>query len=274
MAGVKTMLGLTANASMVSTVKTMVMTGATSVATAAQWAWNAAMTANPIGLIIAGVAALVAALVWVSSKTEGWGNAWNHTVKGAKLLFSAFVLGAQANFSLLTNGFMIGISKIQASWYKFKNALGIGDKNANLKEIARLNDDVEKRKEAIKAGYKKADETSRAAAQEFKEAFNSVKWKKSADKESSVDIKKNPVAADAKGLNLKGLNDTTKGMGKATAGGTTTGSGDNAVGKSIVQNLTVNNHFGVDGSMNIRKIADEVTGLIIDRLRDGVIQIG
>jgi hypothetical protein len=63
-------------------------------------------------------------------------------------------------------------------------------------------------------------------------------------------------------------------MGKAMAGGTTTGSGDNAVGKSIVQNLTVNNHFGGNGSMNIRKIADEVTGLIIDRLRNGVINIG
>lgn len=31
------------------------------IATAAQWAWNAAMTANPVGLLIAGVAALIAA---------------------------------------------------------------------------------------------------------------------------------------------------------------------------------------------------------------------
>ena len=33
------------------------------VVTAAQWAWNIAMTANPIGLIVVGIAALVAALV-------------------------------------------------------------------------------------------------------------------------------------------------------------------------------------------------------------------
>lgn len=39
--------------------------GVVILATALQWAWNAAMTANPIGLIIVGIAALVAAGVWL-----------------------------------------------------------------------------------------------------------------------------------------------------------------------------------------------------------------
>src|SRR5690606_6055338 len=43
---------------------------ASAVATAAQWALNAAMSANPIGLIIAGIAALVAGLVWFFTQTE------------------------------------------------------------------------------------------------------------------------------------------------------------------------------------------------------------
>lgn len=38
---------------------------ATGAVTAAQWLWNAAMTANPIGLIIVGIAALIAAIVWL-----------------------------------------------------------------------------------------------------------------------------------------------------------------------------------------------------------------
>ncbi|QIS20589.1 tape measure protein [Nocardia terpenica] len=41
---------------------------ASRVAAAAQWLWNAALTANPIGLVIAAVAALVAGLVWFSPK--------------------------------------------------------------------------------------------------------------------------------------------------------------------------------------------------------------
>jgi hypothetical protein len=43
---------------------------ATGVATAAQWLWNAALSANPIGLIILAIVALVAALVWFFTKTE------------------------------------------------------------------------------------------------------------------------------------------------------------------------------------------------------------
>ena len=40
--------------------------------TAAQWLWNAALTANPIGLIIVGIAALGAGLVWAYNKFEGF----------------------------------------------------------------------------------------------------------------------------------------------------------------------------------------------------------
>jgi hypothetical protein len=43
---------------------------ATGVATAAQWLWNLALSANPIGLLIIGIAALVAGLVWFFTQTE------------------------------------------------------------------------------------------------------------------------------------------------------------------------------------------------------------
>lgn len=49
-------------------------TMATGLATAAQWLWNAAMTANPIGLIIAGCAALVVGIIalisWLNFQSE------------------------------------------------------------------------------------------------------------------------------------------------------------------------------------------------------------
>lgn len=44
--------------------------------TAAQWLMNAAMSANPIGLVIAGVAALVAAFVVLWNKSESFRNFW------------------------------------------------------------------------------------------------------------------------------------------------------------------------------------------------------
>lgn len=45
-----------------------ITTAATGVATAAQWAWNAAMSANPIGLVVLALVALVGAVVYCYNK--------------------------------------------------------------------------------------------------------------------------------------------------------------------------------------------------------------
>lgn len=44
--------------------------------TVAQWALNAAMSANPIGLVITLIAALVAGIVWVATQTTFFQDAW------------------------------------------------------------------------------------------------------------------------------------------------------------------------------------------------------
>jgi tape measure domain-containing protein len=46
------------------------VTGYTKVATAVQWAWNLAMRANPIGLVVTALAALVGGLVWAWNNSE------------------------------------------------------------------------------------------------------------------------------------------------------------------------------------------------------------
>jgi phage-related protein len=56
--------------------KTLAQAAATAIATAAQWLWNAAMDANPITLIIIGIAALVAAIVWIATKTTWFQTIW------------------------------------------------------------------------------------------------------------------------------------------------------------------------------------------------------
>lgn len=48
---------------------------ATAAVTAAQWAWNAAMNANPIGLVITAVAALIGLVTAVTKKWDSWGAA-------------------------------------------------------------------------------------------------------------------------------------------------------------------------------------------------------
>lgn len=54
----------------------LVKEGVMKAVTAAQWLWNAAMTANPIGIVIALVAALVAGLIWFFTQTEAGQKIW------------------------------------------------------------------------------------------------------------------------------------------------------------------------------------------------------
>lgn len=65
---------------------------ATGVATAAQWLWNVAMTANPIGLIIVAIAALVAGIVWVATQTDWFGKLWK-AIWGGIVAYFQFVIG-------------------------------------------------------------------------------------------------------------------------------------------------------------------------------------
>lgn len=80
-------------ASMVAARTAMIATSVgTGIATAAQWAWNVAMSANPIGLVIIAVAALVAGIIWVATKTTWFQTIWEY-VWGAVVAYFNWVVG-------------------------------------------------------------------------------------------------------------------------------------------------------------------------------------
>jgi hypothetical protein len=66
----KTMFAVRAN-----TVALTAYRAVTTAVTAAQWLWNVALSANPIGLIIIGVIALTAAIAVIINKWDEWGAA-------------------------------------------------------------------------------------------------------------------------------------------------------------------------------------------------------
>ncbi|MGP9605595.1 phage tail protein [Glutamicibacter sp. AOP33-2CA-4] len=57
-------------------VKMVAVKVAQAASTAAQWLWNAAMSANPLGLVILAVAALVAGIVWLATQTTFFQDVW------------------------------------------------------------------------------------------------------------------------------------------------------------------------------------------------------
>ncbi|QYS89062.1 hypothetical protein [Flavobacterium davisii] len=129
--------------------------------------FNMLMAVNPITWVVMGIVALITVLGLVIKYTDGWAQSWKHTVNGAKLIWQVYVDYVKAQFNTLVNGLMIGIDKIKLGWYKFKEAVGMGDSGQNQKMIAQINTDVENQKKSFINSYKKIGETARKAKNEF-----------------------------------------------------------------------------------------------------------
>lgn len=177
MKGVGSVISYVTNIEKLHSLWTGIVKVGTLVWTGVQWALNAALWACPLTWIIALIAGLVAAIVWVCTKITGWGSLWKGVVGFMKYSFLAFVEGIKLYWSTWINGFMIGINYILKGWYKFKNAMGLGDENENNAAIARIDADTEARKNAITEGARKVAENANKA----KESLSNVEmgWKKS-----------------------------------------------------------------------------------------------
>jgi hypothetical protein len=65
--------------------------GVVGLVTAAQWAWNAAQLASPTTWIIAGIAAVIAIIVVIATKTDWFQRAWKASWAGIKKATSATI---------------------------------------------------------------------------------------------------------------------------------------------------------------------------------------
>ena len=76
---------------------------------AAQWLWNAAMTANPIGIIIMAIAALVAAVIWL------WNN-WDKVVAWISGLWDKFAQKFPKTAAFLKQYWEVSCKALKAVW--------------------------------------------------------------------------------------------------------------------------------------------------------------
>lgn len=117
-------------ATVTSTAAKITANVATKAAAAGQWLLNAAMSANPIGLIIIAIVALVAGIVLLWKKNEGFRNAvigvWNAIKAGAVRVWD-WLVGAFKKWGLyilvaLTGPIGIMVLLIAKNWDKIKAA--------------------------------------------------------------------------------------------------------------------------------------------------------
>ncbi|MBR4137822.1 MAG: phage tail tape measure protein [Bacteroidales bacterium] len=97
-----------------TTVATAALAVKNAVLTAAQWALNIAMNANPIGLIITAIGALIGAIVVVCRRYEGWTTVWNATKVTLVNSFKQFVENWKFGFTELW-------CDIQIFWLRIKS---------------------------------------------------------------------------------------------------------------------------------------------------------
>jgi len=156
------------------------------IVTTAKWAWvgvqkalNLVLTMNPIGLIIAAIGALIGVIAWVMLKTDGWSKQWESVVNFMRYSFVAFVERIKWNFSTAVNGIMIGINKIKLAWFRFREAVGLGDSAENQNMIAQISRQVEERQKAIMEGAARIAEYSERAR-------NALTWELSWNRDRSL----------------------------------------------------------------------------------------
>ena len=229
--------------------------------TIAQWNLNAAMAANPIGVIVIAIIALIALVTAVVIKYDEWGAAvtllmgplgmvinliqsfrrnWDSIVQAFKT--DGIIGGIKRIGVVILDALLMPIQQLLELIAKIPGMGGIAGGAADWIKDQRkkLNLVTEEKKVPEKQEEKPPNINDYIKG--FPNKLGDMKTdNKPANKESNINI---------------------------------AGSGGNSGFKSIVMNLTVNNQFSLSNTMDVRQIAEKITGQINDRLRDGVVSVG
>jgi len=108
---------------------TKAVSAATKVWTAIQWLWNAAMSANPITIIIIAIIALIAAIVLIATKTtwfqDIWAAVWGFIVGIASAAWNAITAAASAAIAWLASVWESLKAAVAAVWEWIQNAVQV-----------------------------------------------------------------------------------------------------------------------------------------------------
>ncbi|WP_346237766.1 tape measure protein [Niabella insulamsoli] len=170
----------------ISKTVTLAITAATNLWTGAQWLLNAAMTANPIGLVIAGIVALAAWIAYIIYKYEGWGAAWENLIAWLDNNWQLFKQSFITVWLQTENFFLSGIDRLKVAWLSFKSLWDQDAANAGMQKMA---EDQKVRMKAIAESQAKEKDFDKKATEAlagvklvdtgktFKDALSSISQK-------------------------------------------------------------------------------------------------
>jgi tape measure domain-containing protein len=202
---------------------------------AAQAALNLQMMLNPVGLIIAGIVALTAAVVIIIKKTNGWADQWQNFREVVGNVWDRLVM----KFKLFTG-------QLALVWEKAKAMLGFGD-----------NDDLKAREDNLRNLYKKqADLKKNAPSLEWKLGWEGGKMPKIPGINKDKDSGSSFVPGTNPGASLVDSGKVTSGVSGIVGGGSKTQNITINVEK-LVENITVMSQDLKEGVSDIRDLVQE-----------------
>jgi tape measure domain-containing protein len=145
---------------------------------AAQVGLNVIMSLNPIGLVIAAIVALIAAITYVIMKTDGWAKQWTNF----KNMFVASLDIMNSYFAIIWRSLVMEFGNaadgIVLTWKKAQNAIGLISDAELTNEKTRINAQMQARKEAIRM----AEIVNMQAKKDFNKANKwELTWNKNAN---------------------------------------------------------------------------------------------
>ena len=267
----------------------------TKVYTAAQWLLNAALTANPIGLIIIAIAALIAMIVVAIKYYDKWGAALLLFMGPIGMLINAFKSiydhWESIKKAFQTEGIIGGLKRLgwvvlDAILKPFQQILEVVDKITgtnwagkikSLREQQNLVTEGESPKSKFLRQPTEKEKIDIALKQGKLVMYNGKAILPSSrdkyEKErKEKDSKSNTVSVlDFLGDSKKAKEKTKSTSAKSSKEGLSM-SGENGGNRTINQTININNYFSA-AKQSVGKIADEVTAKINDRLRDGMVAL-
>lgn len=138
------------------------------------WKLNAAMFANPVTWIIAGIVALIALITFLIVKIDGWGETWKNLMNYLVLSWQIFKNAHQQAWLEIEDTFLSGIELIERAWYKLQS---LWDKDAAKAGLAKIEGRQLERASKLAAAKGKMDQLSaqRNAITVFKLKWNDTK---------------------------------------------------------------------------------------------------
>lgn len=245
-AGALVVLNAANIAAAASMLKVSVVTG---LAAAKQWLLNVAMSANPIGIIIVAIGALIGVIIALCKRYEGWTTVWNFT---KTLLVNSFV----QFWEDLKYGFKSLWYYIELFWLNLKSfgqyigalfgniasaikeALSGNFSEAKKLITAEITTEAEDEIKALKEQRAKETalyESGKAKrAIEIQQAWDNVSLKRKESEETAEE-------ASATDNDLSPVEGQNVGAGANSVAGTVTGSADSVAGSAKqIRNITVN----------------------------------